>query len=219
MATNTTFSTLVQDISNYLERGGSNTTDETVFDQIPRFINAAERKIMQALKLQGTIEVLADNAGLTAGVSVIAKPDRWRQTISMWYGGGPTKNARTPIFPRAYEYCRTYWPDETQTAPPEFYADYDYQHWLVSPTPDQTYPLELLCYMQPEYLDAVNQTNFWTSYTPTLLLYSSLLESAPFLKADERLATWEHLRDFELQTLTGQDLQKIMDRAAERDKP
>lgn len=219
MATNTTFTTLVNDIAAYLERGGSATTDQTVFDQIPRFINAAERKIMQALKLQGTIEVLADNAGLTAGVSVIAKPDRWRQTISMWYGSGDSKNTRTPIFPRAYEYCRTYWPDDTLTAPPQFYADYSYQEFLISPTPDQTYPLELLCYMQPEYLDASNQTNFWSAYTPQLLLYSALLESAPFLKADERIATWEHLRDFEFQTLDGQDLQKQLDRAAVRNRP
>ena len=59
MATNVNYTSLFNDVTNYIERGGSDVTDQTVFNQIPRLINAAERKIMQALKLQGTIEVLA----------------------------------------------------------------------------------------------------------------------------------------------------------------
>ena len=219
MATNVTFDTLTQDVQNYLERGGSATTDETVFEQIPRLINAAERKIMQTLKLQGTIETLANNTGLTAGVSIISKPDRWRQTISMWYGTGTNQNSRTSLFPRSYDYCRTYWPDDSLRAAPEFYADRDYQHWLIAPTPDATYPIEVLAYMQPQYLDATNQTNFFSNYTPNMLLYGTLLEAAPFLKNDDRLPTWEGLWQFEAQTLTGQDLQKILDRTTQRDRP
>src|SRR5579863_7125252 len=117
MATNVNFTSLVADVTNYIERGGSVVTDPTVYNQIPRLINAAERKIVQHLKLLGEIEPLVDPSGLLAGVPVIPKPDRWRQTISMNYGTGIGNNTRTPIFPRVYEYCRAYWPDDTQTAP------------------------------------------------------------------------------------------------------
>lgn len=222
MATYINYTSLFNDVTAYLERGGSSTTDETVYEQIPRLINAAERKICNALKLQGVIESLSDPAGLPLGSSVIAKPDRWRQTVSMWRGASATSNQRAPILPRSLEFCRSYWPNPSSTDgsfPPEFYADYDLQHWLIAPTADQTYPVEVLCYMQPQLLDSTNQTNFFTDYCGNLLLYGSLLESAPFLKNDERLPVWQGLWDREAASLAGQDLQKILDRTADRARP
>ena len=216
MPTYMNFTSLTADIQNYLERGASATTDTTVFNQIPRLINAAERKIIQFMKLQGEIEPLSDPSGLPAGVSVITKPDRWRQTISMNYGTGSNSNIRTQIYPRSYEYCRTYWPDDSQLAPPKFYADYDLNHWLIVPTPDLTYPFEVLSYMQPQLLDSSNTTNFFTNYTPNLLLYGALLEAEPFLRNDPRIQVWQQYWDREAQSLNGQDLQKILDRAARR---
>lgn len=220
MPTTTNFTSLTADVQNYLERGGSAATDPTVFNQIPRLINQAERKLATALKLQGQIEVLVDApAGLQLGNPILTKPDRWRQTISMNYGTGATQNSRTQLLPRSYEYAVTYWPDRSLYSaanPPLFYADYDLTHWLISPTPDQNYPFELLAYMLPPLLDDVNQSNFWTSYTPALLLYGSLLEAEPFLKEDPRMQTWQGLYQEQLQLLTVQDLQKQMDRAAQR---
>lgn len=219
MATYMTFSTLTQDVQNYLERGQSSTTDQTVFNQIPRLINAAERKLAQVLKLQGQIEPVTDPSGLPVGVAVISKPDRWRQTVSLNYGTGTNNNTRTKLLPRSYEFCRTYWPDDTVTditQPPLFYADYDYQHWLIAPTPPATYPLEVLAYMQPPLLDSGNQTNFFSEYTPNLLLYGTLLEAEPFIKDDPRIPMWQRYWQLEIQSLSGQDLNKIIDRAAER---
>lgn len=218
MATSVNFTSLKTDMTRYLERGGSALADPTVFDQIPRLINAAERKIMQVLKLQGMIEVLRDPAGLTSGVAVISKPDRWRQTISIHYGTGASGNSLKPLFPRAYEYLRRFWPDSAETDVPEFYADYDLTHFLIAPTPDATYPLEGIFYMQPVLLDDANQTNFFTDYTPNMLLYGSLLEAAPYLKDDQRIPTWKDFYAIEIASLTNQDLQKILDRASERNR-
>ena len=216
MATTVNFDSLKNDITAYLERGASAQDDPTVYNQIPRLINAAERKIIQFLKLQGTLEALTTT--LAVNVSVVAKPDRWRQTVSINYGAGSGNNVRTPLFPRSYEYCRAYWPDSTQLAPPEFYADYDYQHWLIVGTPDAGYPAEMLCYMQPVLLDDGNQSNFFTNYTPNLLLYGALLEAEPFLKDDPRIPVWQGFWDKEAQSLSGNDLQKILDRSAQRER-
>lgn len=218
MATYVTYDTLISDLQTYLERGNS-VTDSQVYNQLPRLINAAERKIVQFMKLQGSLEVLVDPAGLPINSPVITKPDRWRQTVSMNYGTGTTNNSRAPIRPRSYEYLRFYWPDDSQVGPPVFYADYDLLHWVVAPTPDQTYPLEVLCYMQPPLLDSTNQSNFFSEYTPNLLLYGALLEATPFLKDDPRIQLWQAYWDREMQSLDKQDLQKILDRAAMRKLP
>lgn len=221
-ATYMSFDTLTQDMQRYLERGQSAEGDPTVFQQIPRLINAAERKIIQILKLQGTIEVLNDVAGFVAGTSVIPKPDRWRETISFSYGAGGNSNKRTFLYPRSYEYCRAYWPDDSVqdiSQPPTFYADYNYQNWLIVPTSPATFPIEAVCYMQPPLLSPTQQTNFFTSYTPNMLLYGSLLEATPFIKADERIPTWQGFYELEVSSLGGQDLQRILDRSAERTRP
>lgn len=219
MPTTVTYASLLDDCRRYLERGGSALADPTVYDQLPRLINATERKIANFLKLQGMIEALVDPTGLQVGTPVVTKPDRWRSTVSFNYGAGAANTSRTFLFPRGYEYCRAYWPDDSVRAAPEFYADYDLRHWLIVPTPDATYPIEVLCYMQPPLLDDGTQTNFFTDYTPNLLLYGTLLEAEPFLKNDERIPTWRDKWNDDGQALLGQDLQKILDRAAQRKAP
>ncbi len=219
MATNTTFATLQSDMTTYLERGGSQTTDPTVFAQLPRLINQAERRLADLLKLLGMKEVLTGVPpnGLQSQNPVLAKPDRWRKTVSFCYGTGPNNlNSRQFLLPRDYSFVTAYWPDRTQTAPPIYYADYDLTHWLIGPTPDQPYPFEVVAYMQPVLLDDVNTTNFWTIYTPALLLYSALLEAEPFLKDDPRLQVWGQMQQAEIQSLNTQDLQRMMDQVAER---
>lgn len=220
MPTTVNFTSLMSDMAVNLERGGSATTDLTVFNQLPRLINAAERKLAQVLKILGQIEILTDSpAGLQVSNPIVSKPDRWRQTVSIVYGSGDNLSRRTPLFPRSKEYCEAYWPDRSlidPNNPPLFYAEMDYQHWLISPTPDQNYPLEITAYFQPPLLDQQNQDNFWTAYCPNALLYGALLEATPFLKDDPRLQTWGNNWQIEMQTLGGQDLQRILDRAAER---
>lgn len=215
-----TYASLFRDLQRYLERGQDVQTDQTVFEQIPTFINDAERKIVQVLKLQGVIEVLRDAAGFTPGRAVLAKPDRWRETVSLSYlipGQG-----RKFLYPRGLEYVQTYWPDVTvqdPTQPPLFYADYDYKNWLIGPTSPSTYAIEALCYMQPPLLCESNQTNFFTNYTPVMLRYGALLEAQPFIKGDERIPVWQQAYETEIAGLTNQDLQKILDRSSSRSRP
>jgi hypothetical protein len=210
-----TFTSLQEDMRRYLERGA--VADTEVYEQLPSLINLAERAIATELKFQGFINVVTTT--LVQGTSVYEKPDRWRQTVSMNFGTGATNDSRTPLFPRSYEYLRAYWPDSTVEEQPEFYADYDYQHWLVAPTPDDNYPIEIVYYQQPPLLDSSNQTNWLTDYAPNALLYRSLLEATPFLKNDERIPVWEGMYAKQMQAINTQDLQKIVDRAATRKLP
>lgn len=212
MAAAMTFTSLQEDMRRYLERG--DVSDTTVYDQLPRLINLAERAIVTELNLLGFLQIVTTN--LVTGVSTYAKPDRWRETVSMNYGTGSDLNNRIQIFPRDYEYCRTYWPNSNDRDLPEFYSDYGYSHWLIVPTPIATYPIEINYYEQPAYLDDSNQTNWLSEYQPNLLLYRSLLEATPFLKNDERLAVWQGMYNTQKEAVDTQDLQRILDRSTTR---
>lgn len=212
MATAMTFNSLLVDLRQYLERGTA--VDTTVFEQLPRLINLAERDIARSLKIQGFINVVT--SVMAAGTSVYPKPDRWRDTISINFGVNPAFNVRTPIFPRSYEYCRLYAPDSSVQDLPEFYADYNYFNWLFAPTPDDVYPFEVLYYELPALLDLANQTNWTTDHAPNALLHGTLLQCTRFLKNDERIPVWQQNYTEDLQKLNGEDLQKIIDRTSTR---
>lgn len=211
MAYTMTFNSLQVDLRRYLERGFTLADDPYVYEQLPRLINMAERRIARDLKIQGFI--VAVTTSLANGVSTYQKPNRWRDTISMTVSSG---TSMSPVFTRSYEYCRNYWPDETQTGQPEFYADYDYTHWLIVPTPDAAYDLEVLYYELPALLDEAQQTNWLTEYAPNLLLYGALLEATPFLKNDERITTWQNFYQAAANALNQEDLKKITDRDSVR---
>ena len=214
MATTMTFTTLQEDVRRYLERGATLASDAVVYEQLPRLINLAERRIARELKVQGFINVV--NGVLTTGQSVYDKPDRWRDTVSFSIGTGTSNNTYQTLFTRDYEYLRKYWPDATQTDTPVFYSDYDYSHWLVSPTPDADYPFEILYYELPALLDDSVQTNWITEFAPQLLLYGTLLEATPFIKNDERIPVWQDMYDRAAAMLNGEDLGKVLDRSAAR---
>lgn len=215
-----TFTSLsTQVLQAYLERGGSS-TDPTFAGQIPLLINNAERAIARRLKILGmNIPIVGT---LVAGTAVYTKPNGWRRTISMNFGvatvADPAQNAATPLFPRQYEYCLSYWPDLTLTSQPLYYADYDYAHWLVVPTPPINYPWQILYYGLPQLLDNSNQTNFWTDYAPETLLYRSLMECTPFLKNDERVPVWEKMYEEAVTNLENEDLMRSVDRSAVRNE-
>lgn len=202
-----TYSSLLEDVRRYLERGFTAESDQIVYEQLPRLITLGERRISRELKIQGFIRAVT--TPLQTGVATYRKPDRWRDTVSMTVDG-------QPIFARSYEYCRSYWPDEAETGSPQFYADYDYNHWLITPTPAADSNLEVVYYEQPRFLGEDFQTNWLTEYAPDLLLYATLLEATPFLKKDERIGTWQQMYDRAAQALNGEDLKKIMDRSAQR---
>jgi hypothetical protein len=199
-----TYDSLVENIQSYLER-----TDTATLDKIPLFIMLAEQVIASEIKFLGNLTVV--ESAMVATNPVIAKPVRWHKTVSMNVTVGGVKN---PVLLRKYEYLREYWPDETQTGIPKYYCDYNYENWLVAPTPTTNYTFEVLYYERVQPLDSSNQTNWFTIYAPQALLYGSLLQAMPFLKNDERTPIWQAQYKAIMDTLKTEDIQRIGDRQA-----
>jgi hypothetical protein len=199
-----TYDSLVENIQSYLER-----TDTATLEKIPLFIMLAEQVIASEIKFLGNLNVVTSQ--MTISNPIVQKPARWHKTVSMNVTQAGKKN---PVLLRKYEYLREYWPDDTQTDLPRFYCDYNYDNWLVAPTPDIAYNFEVLYYERVQPLDSTNQTNWFTIYAPQALLYGSLLQAMPFLKNDERMPMWKAEYQAIIQTLKTEDVQRIGDRQA-----
>jgi len=199
-----TYDSLTTSVLQYLER-----SDKAVVDAIPTFITLCEFEIAQNIKTLGQMEVV--DAVMQVGNPIIQKPARWRKTTSMTLSN---EGSKQPLFVRKLEYLNAYAQDAAATGTPLYYADYDYDHWFVAPTPDKAYPFEALCYTRLQPLSAQNQTNWLTQNAPNAMLFGTLKQTAPFLKNDARLALWKQMFDEALGALKTEDTLRIADRSA-----
>jgi len=199
-----TYDSLVENIQSYLER-----TDTATIEKIPLFIMLAEQVIASQIKFLGNLTV--NTSTMVIGDATIQKPARWHKTVSMNVTVG---GERQPVLLRKYEYLREYWPNPTDEGVPKFYCDYDYDHWLIAPTPDVAYNFEVLYYQRVQPLDSSNQTNWFTNYAPQALLFGSLMQAMPFLRNDERMPFFQQQYDLIMQTLMAEDRLRVADRQA-----
>ena len=199
-----TYDSLVENIQAYLDR-----TDADTLVKIPLFIMLAEQIIASQIKFLGNLTV--NSSTMVASNAIIDTPARWHKTVSFNIS---VAGERQPVLLRKYEYLREYWPNATDTGIPAYFADYDYTHWLVAPTPATSYTFEVLYYERIQPLDSSNQTNWFTIYAPQALLYGSLLQAMPFLKNDERMVMWQQNYDLIMHTLMAEDKLRLADRQA-----
>ena len=202
-----TYTSLISDLQAYLQR-----QDATVLTQIPRFVMLAQFRIPRELKLLGfREEVSGVYDGNCQSTGLMAKPADWRKTITFYSGTGASNNVHTPLYLRTYEYIRTVYPNPTVQGTPRFYADADYNHWLIGPSPSSGLPYKIAYYSQLVFLDNTTSTNWLTVNAPDLLLYACLMEAIPFVKADERIPVWQAMYAQAKQALQVQEMDGLYD--------
>lgn len=198
-----TYDSLNTMVLQYLER-----SDAAVVEAIPTFITLAEFEIAQQIKTLGQLQVVEST--MTASNPVIQKPARWRKTVSMQVS---LNGAKSPVLLRKYEYLKSYTPNAATTGLPLYYADYDYDHWLIAPTPDQAYSFEVLYYERIAPLSSANQTNWITQNAPNAMLFGTLLQAMPFLKNDARQIFQQKYQEA-IAALKMEDVSRVGDRQA-----
>lgn len=131
-----------------------------------------------------------------------------------------TPESYNPIYPRELEHCRTYWPNLAEMGNPTFYADAGnsngFNVLLIVPTPAYPLPFQIIYYENPEQLSESNQQNWITQNCPELMLYATLMETAPFLKNDNRLPIWQAMYDRAMQAKGAEAIARIKDASEDR---
>lgn len=180
---NFTYPQLLVLVPQYAER-----TDDAFAAQIPTFIALAENRLATDMKQQGFQSVVSGTLPLT---SSMAKPSFWKETISFYYTNADGE--RLPIFLRALEYVRNYWPNSSLQDTPKFYADYNATHFLFGPTPNSAFDFELVYYARLQPLSASNDSNWLTLNAPQALFAAIMVEACRYIKNAARQAAWEEM--------------------------
>jgi hypothetical protein len=204
------YTTLTEQIKSYANR-----KDAAFNAQIPNFIEQGINRIYSEAKNIG-FEVTT-TGDIAMNNTTIAKPANWRETISLEIHTEDQTFSKF-LFNRSYEFCKSYWPNQTLTAEPTFYSDYnDYNQFFFSPTADKDYKYRLI-YLGSPLFNAQNGENFLTRRYPRLLFYACMLEAMPFLKDDERLGQFEQLYASSLDDINKDSTARYVDRISDRGK-
>ena len=192
-----TYDNLIQDIINYMERN-----DDQFVAQIPSLIGLAESAI--AAELKTYLQMTVVETTLLENQVILAKPARWRKTVSMKTNG-------KPMLMRSQDYIAQY-QSESDPSVPLYYAEYDYNNWAFAPAPDQDYPVEIIYYSEIQPLDESNQQNLFTREAPQAMLFGTLLQAQGYLKALDKLPVWKSYYTDCLAALKKEDNTRRIDR-------
>jgi hypothetical protein len=173
------YTTLQTTIATWLNR------DDLAAD-IPNFIQNAEARLKDddRARLMGAVEPF------TASTPTTSLPADFDALISIDHVGptffGPVETVGTEQLGEAMARFGT-------TGPPSFAAVITDGSPRIkwAPAPDASYDLSMTYWAKLVGLSGANPTNRLLLRRPDVYLYAALVESAPFLKNDPRLAVWE----------------------------
>ena len=182
-----TYGELKQAIQDFTEN------DETGFvTNLPVFIRAAEDRIL----VNVDVENFRKNAtsSLTINDEYLSTPSDFLAPFSMFI---TTAGSEGFLLEKDVNFIREAYPDRTSTAKPKYYAIFDatatagagqvQANFILGPTPDQSYGVELHYYYRPASLTAGADSEYtWLSKNaPNALLYGSLIEAYIYMKGEQ----------------------------------
>jgi hypothetical protein len=180
-----TLATLKQAIQDYTDN------QETTFvNNLDNFIEAAEERILK----EAPLEVFRKNATtlLTLGGQYLAKPTDWLFSYSLSIEGAD--GDKVFLLNKDVNFIQEFWPDDSDTGTPRYYADFDVSNFIMAPTPDAAYTAELHYFYRPASLITTSgSTQTWLSENAgPAMLYGSLVEAYTFMKGDgDMIAQYE----------------------------
>lgn len=174
-----TKATLKQAIQDYTEN-----TETTFVSNLGNFIRAAEERIFKAVQLTEFKKNVTAN--MTSGNKFLPSPSDFLAPLSLQY----TNSSGDSVFldNKDVNFLQEFWPQgNSSTGEPRYYAIYDNDNFLIAPTPDSAYAVELHFMYRPQSLDAGLDSGItWLSdNAPFAMLYGSLLEAYIFMKGEQ----------------------------------
>lgn len=173
----TTYAELQTAVADWLNR-----SDLTA--AIPNFISLAEAQLNRELRHRKMVT----RATLTVSSSYVNTPSDWLENIRFQLNTNPVTPLVFSTPEQLLEDSQVY----ITSGQPMFFTVAGTQ-LQVLPAPDTSYSAELMYYAKIPALSISNTTNWLLTEAPDIYLYATLVQSAPYLKEDERIGTWAGL--------------------------
>lgn len=162
------------------DSAGTGTVTFSGTEQINTFIRQAEQRIFSSVQLPLDRNNVIGNT--TSGNKYLNFPPGWLSVFSLAVID-PVTGAQTYLLDKDVEFIRESYPVSTATGKPEYYAIFDETTFILGPTPDDRYDMEMHYYAYPASIVTAGTTWLGTNFN-TVLLYGSLLEAYTFMKGE-----------------------------------
>jgi hypothetical protein len=180
-----TYAELKTAIQNYTEN-----TETTFVNSLDIFIKNTEERILKIAQLEvfrknqtGTLTPYSDD---NTNSQFLTLPSDFLAPFSLSYTKDSVKEFM--LF-KDVNFLQSFNPNNATTGEPRYYAQYDITHFILAPTPDAAYSVELHYFYRPASLTAgADSGTTWLSTNASVaLLYGSLIEAYTFMKGEADL--------------------------------
>lgn len=197
------YTTLSATIQAYVENDFPDTSGTgglTSAQQIATFVREAEQRIYNTVQLLDLRKNVTGNT--TANIKYLTVPSDWLANFSLAVID-PTTGEYDYLLNKDVNYIREAFPFPATTGKPTHYAMFDQNSYILGPTPDQGYSVELhYFYYPPSIVDA--GTSWLGDNFDSVLLYGALLEAYTFMKGEPDIVAGYQKRYDEALTMVKQ---------------
>lgn len=174
---------LVEAIKGYVENDFPDTAGSggmTSVEQINTFIQQAEERIFNEVQLLDLRKNVTGN--VTAGNKYLSVPSDWLANFSLAVID-PVTGEYEYLLNKDVSFIRQAYPSPNDLGKPLYYSYFDVDSYILGPTPDDNYEMELHYFYYPQSI-VESGTSWLGDNFETALLYGCLLEAYTFMKGE-----------------------------------
>lgn len=186
------YDTLFETIKGYVENdfpdtawtapAGSGAVTLTSTEQINTFIQQAEQRVYNMVQLLDLRKNVTGN--VTAGNKYLGVPSDWLANFSL--AVVDASGNYNYLLDKDVNFIRESFPNPNDTGLPTHYAFFDENSYILGPTPDLNYTVELHYFYYPQSIVTAG-TSWLGDNFDSVLLYGSLLEAYTFMKGEAEI--------------------------------
>ena len=182
-------------------------TETSFVTNLPVFIRSAEDRVFTLVDLE--LFRKNANAQLSIGDEFLTLPSDYLASFSLQITDANYKNF---IDFKDVNFVQQYAIDTNANGTPKYYGVFDVNNFILSPTPDVAYNVELHYYYRPTSLTAGadSGTTWLSTNAPNVLLYGSLVEAYTYMKGEADMMQLYEQR-------FAQEMQRLKDLAEARE--
>ena len=179
-----TYDELKQAIQDYTEN-----TEATFVNNLPVFIRSAEERILKGVQLNFFMRNLIGTT--TTGNQYLSCPSDFLAPYSVSYEDADGVSHFIEF--KDLSFVQSYNPDVTVQGEPRYYAQFDVGNFILAPTPDADYDVEIQYLYRPASLTTVlnpaTDTTWLSENAELAMLYGALIEAYIFMKGEPDIMT------------------------------